>query len=152
MSIQSLTLSLVLAPCLLQLALPAAASGCFSYAGPSETIAVSLGGRMSAEMTITYSEDLEKVEGEVACEAYLTVPLSAFPTWRVATRPADVAPAIRDVASRWGARECRVIVGLHNDTGEKLPAGDDCFWGLFRFEGRDSWASSSERRCVDMEI
>jgi hypothetical protein len=144
-------LSLALSLCLLYLATPAAAFGCFSYVGESETIAVSLGGRMSAEMVVEYYETLEETEGQFACEAYVQVPLSAFPTWRLATRPADLAPAIRDLASRWGARECKVSVWLRNDTGEDLPPGDECIAGLFRYEGRDWWASSGERRCADFE-
>jgi hypothetical protein len=140
-------LSLLAGTCSLGADSPTLAQGCFTVSGQTESISIDLGGGKSSEVEVLYYEDLADGEDEIACQAWVAVPLSAFPTWRLATRPSDVAPAIRDLASRWGARECVVVVRLLNDTGEDVAKRDECVAGRFRFEGRDWWASSSEGPC-----
>jgi len=136
----------------LQSTAPALAQGCFVASGKTETLSVALAGDTSAELQVSYYEELAEIEDEIICQAWISVPLSAFPTWRLATRPADVAPLIRDVADRWGARECAIAVWLQNDTGDDLAEGDECMAGLFRYESGDWWASSAEWRCDAMEM
>jgi len=147
MTARSSLLPLLASACLFHTAGSALAQGCISFAGESESISIGLGGGESAEVEVFYHEGLAESEDGIACEAWVAVPLSAFPTWRLATRPSQVAPAIRDLASRWGARECRVVVVLHNDTGEDVAEREECVTARFRYEDRDWWASSSEVPC-----
>jgi hypothetical protein len=134
-------------------ATPAPAQGCFVSVGRSETVSVDIGAGQSAEMTIHVYEDragLESVD-EIPCEAWITVPLSAFPTVRLATRPLDVAPVIRHLARESKVRECRVHVWRHDDLDADLPDDEECIAGDFRFENGDWWASGSERSCDEID-
>lgn len=137
------------------LARPTLAQGCFAYTAQTRTISVAIGGTKSADLRIDYYEELAKeaeTKDVIACEAWINVPLSAFPTVRLATRPGDVAAAIRHVASEWDVRECRVRVWRENDVEEEpLSSEEQCIAGDFRFESGSWWPSSSEQSCDELE-
>jgi hypothetical protein len=138
----------------LGLARPAIASGCFEYTGKSETVSVSIAGAKSADMRIVYYEALAREmeeAGKIACEARISVPLSAFPTLRLATRPGELAATIRYIAADWEARECRISVWRENDIAEEpIPEDEQCIAGDFRYEGGAWWPSSAERSCDEL--
>jgi hypothetical protein len=124
-----------------------AALGCFASPDKSETVSVSIAPGTSAELRISYWEGNESTGQEAFCTSVIHVKLSGFPTSRVATRPGDVAAAVRDVADLWKVSECQVTVVFENDTSEELAEHETCVTGLFRYDKGDYWSSSSEDYC-----
>ena len=136
-------------------AAPTAIADCIilEAADKSQTIAIEVAPGVSAEATVEYYDrsagiaDLVDAAEAPACRATLDVTLSSFPSSRLATRPGDVARAIRDIAKEWGARECVITVWYQNDTNEEMADYEQCVTGTFGFDGRSSWSTSSERNC-----
>lgn len=82
-----------------------------------------------------------------ACSAWVSVPLSAFPSARLATRPADVARSLRDAVAKMGATECTVMVVLDNDTQDDFAEHELCLEETFRFGERRVWSTGPESFC-----
>lgn len=106
----------------------------FLEIAPGRNVEVSIGGMTRAD------------EGP-SCAAWASVPLSAFPSTRLATRPADVARSLRDAVEKMGATECVVSVLLENDTGEEIADHELCLTETFRFGERRVWSSGAEAFC-----
>lgn len=123
------------------------AAGCFEAPGRSLTVSVSLSAGDTTGLRISYWDGNEATGQKATCTALASVKLSTFPTARVATRPGDVAAAVREVADLWEVSECQVTVVFENDTKEDLAAHEMCWTGLFRFDKGDFWSSSSESTC-----
>ncbi len=91
-----------------------------------------------------------------SCSAWIEIPLSKFPTSRLATRPADIARSMRDVMKKLGARECEVEAYYENDTGEEIPKHELCLRETFEFGERKHWSKSREAYCwepaADVEV
>lgn len=86
-----------------------------------------------------------------ACSAWVSVPLSAFPSSRLATRPADVARSLRDVVEKMGATECTIMVVHENDTQDEIAEHELCLSETFRFGERRVWSTGPESFCWEPE-
>ena len=86
------------------------------------------------------------------CSAAIQIPLSSFPTSRLATRPADIARSMRDIVKKIGAKECEVQVYYENDTGEEIAEHELCLTETFEFGDRKHWSKSSEAYCWEPEM
>ncbi len=138
-------LALTVATIAVLTALPARGQGCFSYpVGASETIAIELALGRTAMLEV---ELLTDAMGDSSCSAWIEVPLSSFPTSRLATRPADIARSMRDVVKKLGVKECDVFVRFENDTQEELADHELCLHERFEFGARKHWSLSSEGYC-----
>lgn len=85
------------------------------------------------------------------CSASIRIPLSAFPTSRLATRPADVARAMHESVKAQGVQRCEVAVYYENDTDEAIPEHELCLIEPFAFGDRDHWSLSRETSCWEPE-
>ena len=95
---------------------------------------------------------MTKKDGDPSCSASAFVPLSAFPTSRLALRPVDIVQSLRDVVEKIGAKECSVRVYFDNDTGEELAAHELCLTETFRFGERKAWSISREPFCWEPDL
>lgn len=124
-------------------ATPSTAQGCI-VSVPDESISIELapGTNALVELYLASGEN-----GETFCGAEVGVPLSAFPTARLALRPADVARSLHDFARASGARQCQIVVMYENDTGEALAEHELCLIEVFRFGERRHWSVEPETTC-----
>jgi hypothetical protein len=140
---------------ILMAASPAAIADCLVFEGPSkfQPIAIEIAPGVSAEATVSYYDrttglaDVVDAAEVPSCQVSVDVRLSSFPSSRVAMRPSDVAPAIRDIAKEWHVKECVITVWYENDTTQEMAEQEQCVTGTFGFDGRASWPTSSERSC-----
>lgn len=138
LALTAATVALLMAP-------PARGQGCsFSEVGVSETIAIELAMGKTAMLQVHLSAD---ALGETSCTAWITVPLSSFPTSRLAARPSDIARSMRDVVKKLGAKECAVMVEYENDTGEELAEHELCLMETFGFGRGTLWSKAREGYC-----
>ena len=93
-----------------------------------------------------YAELYENAQ-EDTCRAYFSVPLSAFPTSRLATRPADVARVLHELARKWETNRCVVRVHHENDTEERFAPHELCLVETFAFDGGRPRSVSRETTC-----
>lgn len=126
-------------------ATPSTAQGCL-VSVPDASISIELAPGASALVEIYLARD---ENGVTFCGAEVGVPLSAFPTARLALRPADVARSLHDFARTSGARECRILVMYENDTGEALAEHELCLIEVFRFGERRHGSLEPETTCWD---
>lgn len=109
-----------------------------------DAISLEIAPGRSAEVSIG---GMTRAGGAPSCSAWVSVPLSAFPSTRLATRPADVARSLRDAVEKMGASECEISVMFDNDTGEEIADHELCLTETFRFGERRIWSSSPETFC-----
>ena len=134
------------------------------YIEPTTEIAVDLGGgrvsmlRIYVETPDETAWRLEQTEDEPmsrdpspGCSASLWIPLSTFPTSRVATRPAEVARSMHETMKTLGVSTCEVAVGYENDTAEEIAEHELCLRETFAFGNRKHWSVSSESFCWEPE-
>jgi hypothetical protein len=126
----------------------AEAQGCFVVEGESRSISIATGSDHAEVSIRTYAEDAMG-EGMPSCIVSTSVKLSSFPTSRLATRPREIAEAIRDAAAELKTRECRIVVWYTNDTGEERDRNERCRTETFRFDRDSYWSSSRETSCWD---
>lgn len=131
---------------------------------PTEQISIDLGRGQAALLEI-YAEEIENGNREMSsseiqqtnitpsrrCTAWIEIPLSIFPSSRLATRPADIARSMRDVMKKLAVHECRVEVIYLNDTTDEIPEHELCFVETFAFGERKHWSTSSESPCWQPE-
>ncbi len=143
--------------------LPTPARGC-PYVEPTAQIAIDLGGGQIAMLRI-FVESPEEVawrtsQAESArmsqdpapnCAATIDVPLSAFPTSRLASRPADMARSIHETLKALDVRTCEVSVFYENDTNEEIAQHELCLSETFAFGARKYWSLSHETYCWEPE-
>jgi hypothetical protein len=123
------------------------AQGCFVSPDKSQTISVSMTSGVTAEVFVSYYKGIEGEDNSSTCYANTTVRLSSFPSSRLATRPDEIAAAIRELADEWSAAECEVFVTYENDTGDDLEDHEQCVKGTFKYDKGDYWSSSPETNC-----
>jgi len=128
--------------------IPTARASCFVEVEPDQTIAIELVPGTSALLQVFKTPDADDGSG---CHAWIEVPLSIFPSSRLATRPADVARSMHDVARAIGIEECDVAVYYENDTDEEMTEQELCIDETFRFGERKHWSVSSEGPCWEAE-
>lgn len=152
---------------------PTPSKGCPVFE-PTERISIDLGRGQAALLEI-YAEKIEigdaadrevesmsreMISGEIRqtnilpsrrCTAWIQIPLSIFPSSRLATRPADIARSMRDVMKKLAVQECRVGVAYLNDTNDAIPEHELCFVETFAFGERKHWSTSSESPCWQPE-
>jgi len=129
----------------LGLAVPEAGSACIDVAyDVEESISLEIAPGRNAEVKIG---GMSRAAEGPSCSAWVSVPLSAFPSTRLATRPADVARSLRDAVEKMGATECEVSVLFDNDTGEEIAEHELCLTETFRFGERRVWSSGPEAFC-----
>jgi len=135
--------------CVVSLASAAAApssSGCWSSPDKSQELSLQIAPGVSQRVFTSYYEQ----EGEKgSCVASIQVSLSQFPSSRLATRPKDVAIAIREVIDSWEIENCTVSVWYDNDTGEEFAEHELCLTEDFNFDSGAFWSASAERYCWD---
>ncbi|MBY0401421.1 hypothetical protein K2X89_14070 [Myxococcota bacterium] len=128
-----------------ELSAPETSGACFEVAYDlEEAISIEIAPGRSVEVTIG---GMTRAGDGPACSAWVAVPLSAFPSTRLATRPADVARSLRDVVEKMGATECTIMVTHQNDTHEEIAEHELCLSETFRFGERRVWSSGPESFC-----
>lgn len=129
-------------------AFTAQANGCFELENYRQNeIMIPFSSTLSFPLNlVTYSYD-NSPSSEIHCSASITVPLSAFPTSRVASRPADFTSHMRDTVREWGLNKCHVFVTYENDVEDALTQEESCLVELFRFQGDSVWSGGSEKYC-----
>lgn len=144
----------------LGLAVPPSSAGCFDYLPPTELISIEVTPGYAALLEIWVETSSESTSDGTAdmtidtttatgarCTASIEVPLSKFPSSRLATRPVDVARSMRDVMQKLGGGICEIAVIYENDTGEETPSHELCVAETFEFGARKHWSMSSETFC-----
>ena len=125
-------------------AAPSSSSGCFSSPDESQALSLEITPGKSQEVyTAYYKEE----GGEGSCSASIQVSLSSFPSSRLATRPKDVAIAVREVIDSWEIDNCTIRVWYNNDTGEEFAEHELCLTEDFKFDNGAYWSASVERYC-----
>lgn len=127
---------------------PAAANSCMGPA-PEESRAISVTtspGKQTNVSVNVYPKGSFDAEYP-RCVAYYEIELSAFPTSRLASRPHDIAPALRETAEELGVDECQITVHFLDDKGDELEPHETCITGTFKYDKGDFWSSSSEDFC-----
>jgi len=121
------------------------------YIIPSKqtTIPVRLSADQQTEIQVTYVEADNDLRLEESCSAWVEVPLSAFPTARLASRPFDFAPAIRETMEEWSVDECEIRVWFMDDVGDEMTQAESCVIESFEFEKGRYWSTSSEESCFE---
>jgi len=149
MSTPTLTLALATFSAFGSLAAAQLATSCFLMI-PTETktLSINLTPSLSKKLEMAQYRFSDESGVDPTCNAWISVPLSAFPSVRLASRPGDFAPAIRETMKEWGVAECEIAVWLENDTGDQLSEQETCISGSFRYEGGRIWPSSSEGSCL----
>lgn len=133
----------------LQLAVPETSRACPVPAYDlEESISLEIAPGRNAEVRIG---GMTRADEGPACSAWVSVPLSVFPSTRLATRPADVARSLRDVVEKMGASECTIFVMHENDTQEELAEHELCLNETFRFGERRVWSTGPESFCWEPE-
>ena len=147
--VRSARLPLVLASLVIPIAGPAMNTLACPVLMPdkSQTLSVTMSSGVEAEVFVEYFKGWSDVENSGACMASTTIPLSRFPTARVAARPSQLAAALREIADEWGVKECSIWISYENDTGDDLADHELCVTGSFAYDKGDYWSSSSERNC-----
>ena len=158
-TVASRTAAAVLALLGLGIVLPSPGHGC-PYVEPTERIAIDLGAGQSAmlEIYVVTPPDADPgmslADGPLVrdastsrCTASIDVPLSAFPTSRIAYRPVDVARSMQDVLKKLDVGSCDIAVFYDNDTDEEIPEHELCLQETFAFGERKHWSISSESFC-----
>lgn len=156
----------------LGLAVPPPSTGCPFYIPPTELISIEItpgyaalleiwlekSSEASSDVNASMSTDAgtdmgtdTSTKSGSSCMAWVYVPLSKFPSSRLATRPVDVARSMRDVMQKLGGGECAVAVYYENDTGEAIPNHELCVSETFEFGARKHWSKSSEEFCWEPE-
>lgn len=130
----------------------APAFSCFMImADEEELIPVALPGGKKANLSVRYFQPQFGPRFESAvdgrCEASIALPLSAYPTWRVADGPSAFAARIGEHVRRWRLESCSVTVWLENDTGEEVTFAEGCTTGIFRFDGAGPILQGPEQSC-----
>ena len=115
----------------------------------NHTIKVSISPTQTQPLYVHYSKIQEPTGTETFCSASISVPLSAYPSLRLAARPADFASHIREQLDEWKVSKCSVVVWLNNDTGDDLLEEESCLSEEFRYDGDSVWSVSSETLCYD---
>jgi hypothetical protein len=119
-------------------------AGCFVSPDKSQELSLQIApGEKRAIYTAYYKQE----GGEGSCSATIQVSLSSFPSSRLATRPKDVAVAVREVLDLWEIDNCTVQVWYDNDTGEEFAEHELCLSEDFRFDNGAYWSASAERYC-----
>jgi hypothetical protein len=146
----------------LGLAAPPPSTGCPVFISPTELISIEIAPgyaallevfvETSSEQSADTSADMTmdsdtSADSAARCMAWINVPLSKFPSSRLATRPVDIARSMRDVMQKLGGRECEVVVLYENDTDEEIPEHELCVSEIFEFGARTHWSKSSEAYC-----
>ena len=114
-----------------------------------DSVYVPLTSTFSARMNLNWNKTPTPTGAEEYCSAMITVPLSAYPSVRLAARPADMADAIREKLDDWNVSKCSVTVWIDNDTGDELASEDTCLREEFRYDGDSVWSAGSETSCYD---
>lgn len=123
----------------------ARAQGCFSSeVAESREIAIDLGGGKTAILRASVSTN---DEGGLKCWAWIEIPLSNFPTSRLAMRPADVVRSMHDIVKELGSGECTVTVSYENDVEEDIAEHELCVQQDIAFGRRKLWTRTDERFC-----
>ncbi len=132
-------------------------------ASPTDEISIAFGGGHAASLRL-YVDDREGAAAMSTafsdptsamatrrCQASIAIPLSAFPTSRLATRPADIARSMRDLVKEHGIEACEIVVLYENDTNEAIAEHELCLRETFAFGERKHWSIASERTCWEPE-
>lgn len=127
---------------------------------PTERIAIDLGGGQAALLAIYVEERPDADPGmslagsasmsepaALRCSAVASFPLSAFPTSRLAARPAEIARSMQDIMKKLGVDACEVSTFYENDTSEEIAEHELCLTETFAFGERKHWSISSESFC-----
>ena len=109
----------------------ASAFSCPAVADKTATIPFDVGGDRSLSIKMSYFEGYE--EGEPSCNAWLSAPLSAFPS--IAARPgtAAIAAEIRDTVAEWELTACSITIHYTNDTDASFTEQELCVGGSYGF-------------------
>jgi hypothetical protein len=129
---------------LASVAAPPSSSGCFSSPDKSQELSLQIAPGVSHEVYAAYYAE---EGGKGSCSASIQVSLSAFPSSRLATRPKDVAIAIRELIDVWEIENCTIQVWYDNDTGEEFAEYELCLTEDFNFDAGAFWSASAERYC-----
>ena len=113
----------------------------------TQTISVVMSSGLSTEVIVEYFKGNPDLDRSGACMASARIPLSRFPSSRVATRPGELAAALREIADEWGAKECTIWISYENDTKDHFANHELCVMGSFKFDKGDYWSSTSEGYC-----
>jgi hypothetical protein len=113
----------------------------------NQTLSVTMSSGVEAEVFVEFYKAWSDEEDAGACIATANIPLSRFPTARVAARPSQLAAALREIADEWGVEECSIWITYENDTGDELADHELCVTGSFAYDKGDYWSSSSETNC-----
>jgi hypothetical protein len=117
------------------------------FDGKESTIPIELTSTQKIELRVS-SYEIEGGSGrQKNCIAAISVPLSAYPSVRLVSRPGDFASDIREILAEWQVSECDVVVWVENDTGDELSEEEACMIEKFRYDGDSVWSSSSEKPC-----
>lgn len=142
---------------------PNVAFGC-PYTPPTDEVAIALGAGRAASLRL-YVVDPEDADPGLStpsaapmtrietrrCFAMIDMPLSAFPTSRLAMRPADVARSMRDLVEKHGIGTCEIAVFYENDTNEEIAEHELCLQETFAFGERKHWSLAREAFCWEPE-
>lgn len=113
----------------------------------SRELSIEIAPDLKPQIYTAYYKDYSAEPGPGRCSAWIEIPLSGFPSSRLATRPADVAGLLTEVVAEWGVENCSVHVQYANDTAEEFAEHELCLIEDFRFDEDAYWSSSSERYC-----
>jgi hypothetical protein len=128
-------------------AAPPALADSIVFENQHKMLTIPLSPTKAAPLHLSYYEFNGESGTERTCEATISVPLSLYPSARLAARPADFASEIREVLDAWGASKCSVQVWLQNDTDDDLSEEESCLSEDFRYDGDSVWSVSSESFC-----
>lgn len=127
-------------------AIKAQAQGCIVFEGENRQISVSASG-VSIDVSVYHYKSRDASEDTPSCSATAFVKLSSFPSSRLATRPSQIAAALREAVEEFGTNECVVRVYYENDTEEEFAEHEQCLMETFKFDRGAYWSSSSEGHC-----
>ena len=136
-----------------------AGASCF-VVSPTDEISIAFGGGRASSLRLYVYDSEITGDGTSApmsdpmsamatrrCHASIAIPLSAFPTSRLATRPVDIARSMRDLVKKHGIEACEIAVLYENDTNEEIAEHELCLRETFAFGGRKHWSIARERTC-----
>lgn len=138
---------------------PTADASCF-VESPTDEISIAFGGGHAASlrlfvydresaangMSVRTSDPMSAMASR-RCQASIAIPLSAFPTSRLATRPVDIARSMQDLVEKHGIEACEIAVLYENDTNEEIAEHELCLRETFAFGERKHWSIARERTC-----
>lgn len=123
----------------------------FSAPDQSTEVQMPLGPGIEAAIQVSIYEmkTEENPNAKSDCYAYVSMPLSAFPSTSNRYGTSEAASAIREKLDAWELGECSITVYYENDTGVDFAGHELCVQGEFGFEKGSFWSTESESFCWD---